>query len=189
MDIVTPVALDAGMLQVAFVASLGPLRVTGAFRSLRGELLLPHAGLAAASLAVEVDAASVDTGVAMRDRHLRARSFLDVAEHPTITFRSTKIAQDNGDLVVAGTLVLRGVARDIVTRCPIAPMGGDASQPVVSLCGPLDIPIRQHGIGVPLGLDVLNPIFLLVGARVSVRVRLALAVRRVPPALRPALAR
>ncbi len=189
MAIVTPVALDAGTLQVAFMATLGPLRVTGAFRSLRGELLLPHADLASASLSVEVDAASVDTGFALRDRHLRARSFLDVARYPTILFRSTRIAQDNGDLVVAGTLVLRGVARDIVTRCPIAPMDGDAGHPVVSLCGPLDIPIRPHGIGVPHGLDVLNPIFLLVGSRVQVRVRLALAVSRVPPALRPALAR
>ncbi len=189
MDLVTPVALDAGTLSVAFVASLGPLRVAGRFRRLTGELLLPHGSLAAASLAVEVEAASVDTGFAMRDRHLRARSFLDVAAFPTITFRSAKVAQDNGDLVVAGTLVLRGVARDIVTRCPITPMADEAGQQVVSLCGPLDIPIRPHGIGVPRGLDVVNPIFLLVGARVQVHVRLALAVRRVPPALRHALAR
>lgn len=189
MDIVTPVALDAGTLRIAFTASLGPLRIRGRFRALRGELLLPHAGLAAASLAVDVDAASIDTGFAMRDRHLRARSFLDVTNHPTITFRSTKVAQDNGDLVVAGTLVLRGVARDIVTRCPIAPVGDESGQDVVSLCGPLDVPIRAHAIAVPQGLDVLNPIFLIVGARVQVQVRLALAVRRVPPALRPALAR
>lgn len=189
MDLVTPVVLDAGTLAVAFTASLGPLRVPGRFRSLTGELLLPHNGLAAASLSVAVDAASVDTGFAMRDRHLRGRSFLDVERHPTITFRSTKVAQDNGDLVVAGALVLRGVARDIVTRCPIVPVGGTSSDRIVSLCGPLDIPIRAHAIGIPRGIDVLNPIFLLVGARVQVEVRLALAVRRVPPALRPALAR
>lgn len=189
MDIVTPVALDAGTLAVVFTATLGPLRVTGRFRSLAGELLLPHAGLAAASLSVAVDAASIDTGLAMRDRHLRGRSFLDVERHPTIAFRSTKVAQDNGDLVVAGSLLLRGVAREIVTRCPIAPVGGASGEQLVSLCGPLDIPIRAHAIGVPRGIDVLNPIFLLVGARVRVEVRLALAVRRVPPALRPALAR
>lgn len=189
MDIVTPVALDAGTLAVAFTASLGPLRVSGRFRTLAGELLLPHNGLAAASLSVAVDAASIDTGFAMRDRHLRGESFLDVERHPEITFRSTKVAQDNGDLVVAGTLMLRGMARDIVTRCPIVPSYGAWGQEKVSLCGPLDIPIREHAIGVPRGIDVLNPIFLLVGSRVQVDVRLALAVRRVPPALRPALAR
>ncbi len=189
MDLVTPVALDARTLQVGFVASLGPLHIRGTFRSLRGELLLPHAGLHSATLSVDVDAASIDSGFPMRDRHLRGRSFLDVAHHPRITFRSTKISQDNGELCVAGVLALRGISRDVETSCPIAPIAEEAGQTVVSLCGPLDIPIRAHRIGIPRGLDVLNPLFLLVGARVPAQVRLTLAVSCIPRALLPALAR
>lgn len=41
---------------------------------------------------VTIDAASIDTREAKRDDHLRGKDFLDVATHPTLTFKSKKIA-------------------------------------------------------------------------------------------------
>jgi polyisoprenoid-binding protein YceI len=64
---------------------------------------------------VELDAASVNTGTEMRDNDLRSENFLDVAKHPTITFRSTDVEQrDARHARVVGDLTIRGVTRQVV---------------------------------------------------------------------------
>ena len=51
---------------------------------------------------------SISTGTPDRDAHLRSPDFLDVANHPTLTFRSTSIQPQgdawvlNGDLTIVG---------------------------------------------------------------------------------------
>ena len=63
---------------------------------------------------VEIDAASVNTGVQMRDDDLRSDKFLDVANHPTITFKSTEVEQrDERHARVVGDLTIRGVTRQV----------------------------------------------------------------------------
>jgi polyisoprenoid-binding protein YceI len=55
-----------------------------------------------------ITADSITTGVDDRDAHLRSPDFLDVDNHPTLTFRSTGVAAKgdswvlNGDLTIAG---------------------------------------------------------------------------------------
>lgn len=182
----TIVPLDASTLRLEFAASLGPLPVHGRFRTLRGRLVLPVTDIASASLEVDVDADSVDTGLAARDRHLRGASFLNVARHPRITFVSRLVSLDGGDLLVAGRMTLCGVPRDVVTRCPVPHANSAATDGSIALFAELDIPIREYGIGVPRGLDVLNPIFLAVGRQVRVTVALAVPASRLLPALLPA---
>src|ERR1700704_4299883 len=41
------------------------------------------------SVDAEIDAASLSTGDAKRDEHLRSADFLDVEHYPTISFKST----------------------------------------------------------------------------------------------------
>ncbi|MDO5669192.1 MAG: YceI family protein [Corynebacterium sp.] len=60
----------------------------------------------------EIRAASLHTGVPPRDVHLRSADFLDVREHPYITFESTATHfHDDRNGVVEGTLTMRGVSR------------------------------------------------------------------------------
>ncbi len=59
-----------------------------------------------------LDAASIHTGVADRDNHLRSPDFLDVANYPEIVFKSEKITPlGEGRYQVEGELTLRGVTR------------------------------------------------------------------------------
>lgn len=67
-----------------------------------------------ASVQVTVDAASLYTGQEQRDEHLRSPDLLDVAQFPSIEFRSTSIKKADDDrLTVAGDLTIKGVTRPI----------------------------------------------------------------------------
>jgi len=60
-----------------------------------------------------VQMASIDTGDAGRDGHLRTNDFFDIEEHPTMTFRSTGLTGAGSDYELAGELTLRGVTKPV----------------------------------------------------------------------------
>ncbi len=61
-----------------------------------------------------IDAASIDTGNAQRDEHLRSGDFFDVERFPKITFKSRSVRRRGDDeLVVTGDLTIRDVTREI----------------------------------------------------------------------------
>ena len=55
-----------------------------------------------------IDAASLDTGNAKRDAHLRSEEFFDIAAHPQVRFIAASAALDGESLHVAGELVAAG---------------------------------------------------------------------------------
>ncbi len=65
------------------------------------------------SVEVVIDAASIDTGDAGRDEHLRSPDFLDVATYPTLSFRSTAVRGGGQRWQVDGELTVRGVAKPV----------------------------------------------------------------------------
>lgn len=75
----------------------------------------------ASSVAVRLDAASIDTGAEQRDAHLRSPDFLDVATYPFIEFRSTSIHRDGDEYRIHGELTLHGVTRPVTLE---AELGG-----------------------------------------------------------------
>lgn len=88
--------------------------VKGAFKALAGTISLDESTWENASIEAEIDAASVDTGVADRDNHLRSADFFDVAKHPKITFRSAAIELDGADHgKVLGELTIHGVTKPV----------------------------------------------------------------------------
>jgi polyisoprenoid-binding protein YceI len=88
--------------------------IKGTFGRWGGTLLLDPAHLDQSSLAVWIELASLDTGSAERDAHLRSSELLDVARFPRAEFRSTGIAlRADGDAVVSGRLDLHGVTGGI----------------------------------------------------------------------------
>src|SRR5260370_3478675 len=72
-----------------------------------------------------MDAASVDTRVAERDKDLRSGPFFEVEKYPTLTFKSTKVEQvEAGKLKVTGDLTIHGVTKQVVldVEGPTAPV-------------------------------------------------------------------
>jgi polyisoprenoid-binding protein YceI len=81
----------------------------------------PHDG----AVTVTIDADSVDTGNEARDEDLRSERFLDVANHPLITFRSTSVTPDGDGYKVAGDLTVRGVTRPTTLDLEVGGFGPD----------------------------------------------------------------
>ncbi|MFN3413168.1 MAG: YceI family protein [Thermoanaerobaculum sp.] len=79
-----------------------------------------------AQLEVSIDAASIDTRMADRDKHLRSADFLDVEKYPTITFASKKVEPaGNGGFRVAGDLTIKGVTKPVVLLAEVSPVMKD----------------------------------------------------------------
>lgn len=88
--------------------------VRGKFNNLSGIVEFDPANPAAGRVEVEIDAASIDTGVSDRDNHLRSADFFDVANYPKITFRSKKVevtGENRGR--ITGDLTIRGTTRPV----------------------------------------------------------------------------
>ncbi len=94
--------------------------VKGRFNLFNGRIDLEEDNPAASVVDVTIDAASLDTGQAQRDAHLRSADFLDVEHYPTITFTSTKVTPHGEERArVLGDLTIRGVTHEVeldVTR-------------------------------------------------------------------------
>lgn len=99
--------------------------VRGSITNVTGTVVFDPANPAAASVEATLDATTLTTGVADRDHHLKSPDFLDVANYPTITFKSTKVepSADGQKARVTGDLTIRGVTRPVTLDVEFLGMG------------------------------------------------------------------
>ena len=96
--------------------------VRGEFKKYEGKVVLDDADLTKSTVEATIDPATIDTGVADRDGHLRSPDFFDVAKNPSVTLKSTKVAAAGpGKLAVTGDLTLRGVTKPVVLDVELSP--------------------------------------------------------------------
>jgi len=88
--------------------------VKGEFKGVTGTLKLDSADLTKSGVEVSLDSATINTGDAQRDGHLKSADFFDVEKFPTLTFKSDRVSKKNGVLTVAGDLNIHGVTRNVV---------------------------------------------------------------------------
>ena len=100
--------------EIRFTAPhIGMSKIHGAFREFDGVVEVAER-FEDSRIEVVIDAASVDTGVAMRDEHLRSADFFDVANHPHLRFTSDRFTHLRADRwSVSGHLTLRGTTRPV----------------------------------------------------------------------------
>ena len=106
--------IDPAHTSVGFTARhLGLSKVRGQFSGFRGEIDGDPNDITTATARFEVDLASVDTGNADRDAHLKSADFFDVEKFPTMTFVSKSIGRDGDGYKVAGDLTIKDVTREV----------------------------------------------------------------------------
>ena len=88
--------------------------VRGHFSKVSGVLTLDDSDVTKSKVETSIEAASIDTRDEQRDTHLKSADFLDVENHPWLTFVSTRINDLGiGELSVEGDLTIRGVTRPV----------------------------------------------------------------------------
>jgi polyisoprenoid-binding protein YceI len=99
-------------------------KVRGKFTKFDGALVIAE-DPTASTLEATVDLASVDTGDAGRDEHLRTSDFFDIQTHPTMTFKSTGIKPAGGNYELTGDLTIRGVTKPVTFELEVGGVGAD----------------------------------------------------------------
>jgi polyisoprenoid-binding protein YceI len=142
------------------IKNLG-VSVNGKFTGLTSTIQFDPAAIASASIQAQVDAKTVNTGIDMRDDHLRDKDYFDVKNFPFIKLVSTKIAAGSrkDTWIFSGKLTIKETTLDISFPFTAIPASGG-----FQLKGEFIINRRDFGVGggsftmgdkVTVSLDVL----------------------------------
>jgi polyisoprenoid-binding protein YceI len=105
--------VDVSHSSVGFVARhLMISKVRGRFAEFSGTIEVPADPLQA-TVEATVELASVDTGDAGRDEHLRSADFFAVQAAPQMRFVSTTVKEKDGDYALLGDLTIFGVTHPV----------------------------------------------------------------------------
>ncbi len=97
------------------IKHLGYSWLTGRFNTFSGTFSYDEKDVNASKIVVDIDATSIDSNHAERDKHLKSNDFLNVSKYGKAKFVSTKITdKGNNQLEVVGDLTLHGITKSIV---------------------------------------------------------------------------
>jgi polyisoprenoid-binding protein YceI len=107
--------IDTAHSRMGFVARHAMVaKVRGNFDEFAGSAHIDGDKPENSTAKVTIQAKSIDTRNSQRDDHLRSNDFLDMDNHPEITFVSTAVAPAGDDtFTVTGDLTIRGVTKSV----------------------------------------------------------------------------
>jgi polyisoprenoid-binding protein YceI len=136
--------LDAGgsTVSISHKTFWGLAKVRGSFSKLSGSAEILADGSARGRF--EIDAASIDTKNAQRDKHLRSADFFNAADHPQIVVDLTQAAAQGSDgVATTGTLTVAGQAGPLSLTATIT----EATEQAITLRAEADIDRADFGMG------------------------------------------
>jgi polyisoprenoid-binding protein YceI len=102
--------------------------VKGEFDKVTGTVNFDEANPAASSVEASIDVSTISTRDEQRDGHLKSADFLDVANYPTINFKSKKVTASGADsFTVVGDLTIHGVTKEVSLK--VGELTGEAKDP------------------------------------------------------------
>jgi polyisoprenoid-binding protein YceI len=107
--------IDTHHTQIEFVARhMMITKVHGQFEKFSGEVNLDENNPSNTTVDIQIEMSSVNTRDSKRDDHLRSADFFNVAEYPTMTFKSKTIKTVDGEqAVLVGDLTIKGVTHEV----------------------------------------------------------------------------
>jgi polyisoprenoid-binding protein YceI len=142
--------------------------VRGKFTTFDADVDLDPDNLAAAKVSARIDVASIDTGEAKRDGHLRSADFFDAEKYPTLSFTSTKVTGSGDEVEVTGNLTIKDQVHPITLKGEVTAPAKDPWGNVrvgVSLSG--EIERERWGLGWNQALEAGG---VLVGKKVKLSI-------------------
>jgi polyisoprenoid-binding protein YceI len=134
----------------------------GTFDKWEASLTFTSPAAESAVLAVQIQAASVNTGSGLKNGKLKSKDFFNVAEDPLITFHSTQIVQTGPETFdVQGTFTIRGVSKPETLHLTLAGKGTGSG----IITGTMAFDRKDYGMnsGIP---------FIKIADRVEVNINL-----------------
>jgi polyisoprenoid-binding protein YceI len=106
--------LDPAHTRIGFSARHAMVtKVRGQFDEFEGTAHVDTETPANSTVSVTIQTASVSTGQAQRDGHLKSADFFDVEQYPQITFVSTAVERDGTEWSITGDLTINAVTKPV----------------------------------------------------------------------------
>jgi polyisoprenoid-binding protein YceI len=119
-----PFRIDPGHSLVGFNVRHFFSRTPGRFKEFSGTIQLDEKNLAASSVEVTIQTASINTENERRDGDLRSANFFQADSFPTITFKSTKVVPGpDKTFLIYGDLNMHGVTKPVTLEATLMGVG------------------------------------------------------------------
>jgi polyisoprenoid-binding protein YceI len=108
-------SVDANHSTIGFSIPIldGVSSVRGKFTDFTVDINFDESDVTKSTVATRIKAASIDTGIDARDKHLRTGDFFDVEKNPEITFQSTRVVKKGKGFVAIGMFTMHGVSKEV----------------------------------------------------------------------------
>ena len=117
--------IDAAHSHAGFVARhLMVSKVRGSFPGITGQIVTAASPLESSATAT-IDMTTLSTGSEQRDGDVKGENFLDVANHPTMTYRSTSLRQEGDKIIANGDLTVKGITHPVELTVEVNGFGPD----------------------------------------------------------------
>ncbi len=118
--------------------------VDGSLKGLKGTINFDTSDLPHAKITVSIEATTINTGIGMRDNHLRKPDYFDVVNFAAIRFVSTKITGSGkiGEAIITGKLTIKKTTKEISFPFRYSEVGG-----VLQCTGEFQINRRDFDVG------------------------------------------
>ncbi len=162
-------ALDPSHTEIGFTVRHLVSKVRGKFETFEGTITSAD-DVTASTVNVSVDLASVNTGTADRDAHLRSGDFFNAEENPKMTFVSTGIVEKGeGEFVVTGDLTIKGTTKSVDLATEFLGEGGDPwGGTRVGLEATTTISRKDFGIDFNIPVDGADK--LMIGDKITINI-------------------
>ncbi len=161
--------VDASHTHVGFSVTHLFTSVHGRFDGFEGVIEFDPENPEATVVRGTIDARTVNTNRAKRDKHLRSADFFDVEKYPTLRFESTGVSDVSGGRgKLSGNLTIRGVTRPVVLDVRYLGQGSDPWGNVrAGFKASLTISRKDYGLN---WNELLETGGLLVGDQVEIQI-------------------
>ena len=153
---------DTKHTNVTFVSEAEIENIYGMSHSAKGRTWLDFDALKG-KCNVSVPVASLDTGIPLRNEHLRSSTWMDAEKHPDVT-----LVSDGFDLVAKnkdkgiyeakfkGKLTIHGVTKDLETTAKVVKLAEEQGKKIgdgdwIRVTAGFDVTIKDFGITIPEG--------------------------------------
>jgi len=128
---------------VAFKIKNAGMTVDGSFSTFTSTIVYNKANPEKSSFIGTIEATSINTGISMRDNHLRNTDYFDVANYPNITFTSTSVKKlSDNKLEITGKLTIKKTTKSVKLVVNVNTVSG---KNIFSTS--IDLNRRDYGVG------------------------------------------